>query len=85
MEAHKLETEFPLYWSRLTDVQKESVFFVVKNFAAENERNSPAVTIPKEVMDEIWKNREDYMNGVGKNYSWEEVKDYILNRRKKAS
>jgi hypothetical protein len=37
MEAKKLEVEFPLYWSKLTEVQKESIFYVVKNFADANE------------------------------------------------
>jgi hypothetical protein len=41
------------------------------------------VIIPKEVMDEIWKDREDYMNGIGKNYSREEARAYILRNQSK--
>lgn len=86
MEAQKLETEFSYNWEKLTVVQKESILHVVKNFADANEGIYEEVAIPKDVMDAIKKDRKDYTNGNGKNYGWEEVKDYVLNRHgKKAS
>ncbi len=64
----------------MSAAQKEAVLSVVKSFS---EPEDEKVNIPKQVMDEIWKDREDYLNGVGKNYSWKEVKEFIRTRHQK--
>jgi len=80
METLAKETEIIQYMGKMNDEQKELLLNVAKNFVAAEET---PVCLTKEVMDAIWKDREDYMNGIGKNYSWDEVKAEILNKRKK--
>ena len=82
MEAQEFESEFSQYWTKLTVVQKQSVFSVVKNFAEANEE-AAGFAIPQEEMDKIWKDREDYSNGIGKNYTREEAREYVLRNQKK--
>ena len=82
MEAQKLETEFLLYWSKLTDVQKESVFYVVRNFAVANEGGAETVILPEEQMQRIRNERDEHHKG-SKSFSWEEVKEMARNKNKR--
>lgn len=38
--------------------------------------------IPEEQMKLIMKERENYLNGKGKSYSWEEAKEIVRSRKK---
>lgn len=64
-------------------MQKESILNVVKNFADANEGKHGGALIPKDIIDSIWKDREDYVNGAGKNYTREEVGAYVLRNQTK--
>ncbi|RYY64890.1 MAG: hypothetical protein EOO13_17925 [Chitinophagaceae bacterium] len=83
MEAHNSEYAISQYWVKLTSAQQESVLSVVKNFVIANEGQTGAPTLAAEVMERIWKDREDYLNGIGKNYSREEARAYILRKQTK--
>lgn len=72
------ETELFAYWQKLTSVQKDLVLNLIKNIVREEIEESSLAQIPKEIMDGIWKDREEYMNGVGKTYSREEAREYVL-------
>lgn len=83
MEAHKIETEFSRYWSKLTIVQKESILNVVKHIAGPSGYAEEQVVIPDEHWALIMKERDDYINGVGKTYSWDQVKEMMHNKEKR--
>ena len=38
--------------------------------------------LPEEEWQKIEKDDEDYRNGIGKNYTWDEVKNLVLNKNK---
>ena len=79
METQTMQEEFFVLFNKLSDAQKELLFSVAKNFVGAEET---PVSLPKEVMDAIWKDREDYTNGMGKNYTREEAREYILRNQK---
>ena len=79
MEAYKLDDEFFRYWSKLNVVQKETLLNVVKNFLPQEEEQ---FIIPEEDMAKIRKDREDYLNGIGKTYTREEARKIVLSNQK---
>ncbi len=83
MEAHNSAYDISQYWLKLTAAQQESVLSVVKNFVLANESQTEATVLSAEEMERIWKYREDYLNGIGKNYSREEARAYILRNQTK--
>lgn len=78
MEALKVDNELSEYWPRLNVVQKESIMRVIKHIVEPEEQ----YVIPQEHIDKIMKEREDYLNGIGETYSWEEAREYIVNKHK---
>lgn len=80
MQTQTTDTDISLYWSRLTDVQKALLTGVAKNFVGEEDT---VANIPPSVMDDIRRDRQDLLNGVGKKHSWEEVKAFVINKHHK--
>ena len=71
-----LDSEFMQYWLKLSLGQKESLLSVAKNFVGlENETD--AVDLRKKLIQE---EREKYLRGEGRSFSWEEVKNMALNK-----
>jgi len=71
MGAPSLDNEFMQYWSKLTVVEKESLLNVAKNYILLKDEDSDPVAMRKKIIRE---EREKYMQGEGKSYSWEDVK-----------
>jgi hypothetical protein len=64
------------YWLKLSLGQKESLLSVAKNFVGlQNE--TEAVDLRRKLIQE---EREKYLRGDGRSYSWEEVKNMALNK-----
>jgi hypothetical protein len=71
-----LDGEFMQYWLKLSLGQKESLLSVAKNFVGlQNETD--AVDLRKQLIQE---EREKYLRGEGRSFSWEEVKNMALNK-----
>jgi len=67
------------YWPKLSVGQKESLLNVIKNFVGlDDEANS--VDLRKKLIQE---EREKYLRGEGKSFSWEEVKIMAANKDKR--
>lgn len=77
-----VEAELLYQWQRLTPEQQQLMFRLIEDVVQENWEQEK-VEIPEEVMDKIQKDREDYLNGIGKTYTWEEVKEMIHNKEKR--
>lgn len=77
-QVQSVSNEFFLYWEKLSSVQKDLMLELIKNIVGEEVEKEEPIAIPKEVMDGIWKDREDYLNGIGKTYSREEAREYII-------
>jgi hypothetical protein len=77
--APGLDGEFMQYWPKLSIGQKESLLNVVKNFVGLNDE-ADAVDLRKKLIRE---EREKYLRGEGKSFSWEEVKTMALNKDKR--
>ncbi|HWB93645.1 MAG TPA: hypothetical protein VG605_17410 [Puia sp.] len=74
-----LDSEFMQYWLRLSLGQKESLLSVAKNFVGlQNE--TEAVDLRKKLIQE---EREKYLRGEDRSFSWEEVKAMALNKDKR--
>lgn len=67
------------YWPKLSIGQKESLLNVVKNFVGLNDE-ADAVDLRKNLIRD---EREKYLRGEGKSFSWEEVKAMALNKDKR--
>jgi hypothetical protein len=74
-----LDGEFMQYWSKLSIGQKESLLNVVKNFVALN-NEADTVDLRKKLIQE---EREKYLRGEGRSFTWEEVKTMALNKDKR--
>ena len=74
-----LDGEFMQYWPKLSVGQKESLLNVIKNFIGLNDEAS-SVDLRKKLIQE---EREKYLRGEGKSFSWEEVKMMAVNKDKR--
>jgi hypothetical protein len=74
-----LDNEFMQYWLRLSLGQKESLLNVAKNFVGLREETD-AVDLRKQLIQE---ERQKYLRGEGKSFSWDEVKSMALNKDKR--
>lgn len=80
MGAPSLDIEFMEYWSKLSSGEKESLLTVAKNYVElKHEEEDAEIARKKRIMQD----REDYLNGIGKTYSWEEAKEMIVNKEKR--
>lgn len=77
--ASGLDSEFMQYWLRLSLGQKESLLNVAKNFVGLREETD-AVDLRKHLIQE---ERQKYLRGEGKSFSWEELKEIALNKDKR--
>jgi hypothetical protein len=77
--ASGLDGEFMRYWPQLSIGQKESLLNVAKNFVGLHEESEEIDQRKKLIQQE----RERYLRGEGKSFSWEEVKTMALNKDKR--
>ncbi len=77
--ASGLDGEFMQYWPKLSIGQKESLLNVAKNFVGLHEETEEIDQRKKLIQQE----RERYLRGEGKSFSWEEVKTMALNKDKR--
>lgn len=75
MGAPSLDTEFMQYWSKLTLVEKESLLNVAKNYVLLKEEEADLTGMRRQLIQE---EREKYLKGEGKSYSWDEVKQMAV-------
>lgn len=80
MAAPLLDNEFMEYWSKLSVVEKESLLHVAKNYVELKETHTDNSDVRKKL---ILQEREDYLQGKGKAYSWNEVKEMAINPQKR--
>ena len=80
MGAPSLDNEFMQYWSKLTVVEKESLLNVAKNYVLLKEEEADLGEIRLNIIRE---EREKYLKGEGKSYSWEEVKQMAIDKEKR--
>ncbi len=71
-----LDSEFMQYWLKLSLVQKESLLSVAKNFVGLQDETDGTNLRKKLIQEE----RQKYLQGEGKSFSWQEVKDMALNK-----
>lgn len=74
--ASGLDNEFMQYWLKLSLGQKESLLNVAKNFVGLS--GEPDVTDLRKNL--IREEREKYLRGEGRSFSWDEVKNMALNK-----
>jgi len=80
MPAPVLDNEFMQYWSKLTTVEKESLLSVAKQYVQlKKEANDTNDLRRQLVMEE----REKYLKGEGRSFSWDEVKEMAINKGKR--
>ena len=72
MAALSIDTEFMQYWLKLTPVEKESLLTVAKNYVQLKEEVEDAEDTRRRLIEE---ERNAYLSGKCKAYSWEQVKD----------
>lgn len=77
--ASSLDGEFMQYWLKLSLGQKESLLSVAKNFVG-TQHESDVTDLRKKLIQE---EREKYLLGEGKSFSWEEVKNMALNKEQR--
>jgi hypothetical protein len=80
MGAPSLDNEFMQYWSKLTVVEKESLLNVAKNYVLLKEEEADLAEIRRNIVQE---EREKYLRGEGKSYSWEDVKQMAIDKEKR--
>jgi hypothetical protein len=80
MGAPSLDNEFMQYWSKLSVVEKESLLNVAKNYVLLKEEEGDLTEIRRNIIQE---EREKYLKGEGKSYSWEEVKQMAVDKGKR--
>ena len=74
--APGLDSEFMQYWLKLSLGQKESLLNVAKNFVGLQSKDDVVDLCKKLIQEE----REKYLRGEGKSFSWDEVKKMALNK-----
>jgi hypothetical protein len=80
MSAPVLDNEFMQYWSKLNAMEKESLLNVAKQFVQLKEDNDDADSLRRQL---IMEERERYLKGEGRSYSWDEIKDMAVNKEKR--
>ena len=80
MAAPLLDNDFMEYWLKLSVVEKESLLSVAKNYVELKENYTGSLDFRRKL---ILQEREDYLRGKGKSYSWNEVKDLAINPQKR--
>jgi hypothetical protein len=80
MGAPSLDNEFMQYWSKLTVVEKESLLNVAKNYVLLKAEDADLAEIRRNIVQE---EREKYLRGEGKSYSWEDVKQMAIDKEKR--
>ncbi len=68
------------YWSKLSVIEKESLLHVAKNYVELKASHDNSADFRRKL---ILQEREDYLQGKGKSYSWNEVKDLAINPQKR--
>ncbi|HXB35205.1 MAG TPA: hypothetical protein VNV35_17370 [Puia sp.] len=76
MASASLDNEFMQYWLKLSLGQKESLLNVAKNFVGLSSE-ADVTDLRKNLIRE---EREKYLRGEGKSFSWDEVKNMALNK-----
>ena len=77
--ASGLDNEFMQYWLKLSLGQKESLLNVAKNFVGLRD-DADVLDLRKQLIQE---ERQKYLRGEGKSFSWEDVKGMALNKEKR--
>jgi hypothetical protein len=78
MAGPLLDNEFLQYWSKLSVVEKESLLTVARNYVqAKHDDESDPNDLRKKI---IQQERENYLQGKGQSYSWEQVKAMALDK-----
>ena len=72
MAVQLLDNEFMKYWLKLTIVEKESLISVARNYVQSKQEQSDIIDLRKKIIE---KERENYLQGKGQSYSWEQVKN----------
>jgi hypothetical protein len=67
------------YWLKLSLGQKESLLNVAKNFVGLRD-DADVLDLRKQLIQE---ERQKYLRGEGKSFSWEDVKGMALNKEKR--
>jgi hypothetical protein len=80
MGAPSLDNEFMQYWSKLTVVEKESLLNVARNYVLLKEEDADLTELRRNMVQE---EREKYLKGEGRSYSWEEVKQMAIDKEKR--
>jgi hypothetical protein len=80
MGAPSLDNEFMQYWSKLTVVEKESLLNVARNYVLLKEEEADLTELRRSLVQE---EREKYLTGEGRSYSWEEVKQMAIDKEKR--
>jgi hypothetical protein len=80
MGAPSLDNEFMQYWSKLTLVEKESLLNVAKNYVLLKDEETDLTGMRHQLIQE---EREKYLKGEGKSYSWDEVKQMAIDKEKR--
>lgn len=80
MGAPSLDNEFMQYWSKLTVVEKESLLNVARNYVLLKEEDADLAEIRRNMVQE---EREKYLKGEGRSYSWDEVKQMAIDKKKR--
>jgi hypothetical protein len=80
MGAPSLDNEFMQYWSKLTVVEKESLLNVARNYVLLKEEDADLTEIRRNMVQE---EREKYLKGEGRSYSWDEVKQMAIDKEKR--
>lgn len=71
MAMPAVDNEFMHYWSKLTVVEKESLLNVAKQYVLLKKEDADTDDLRKQL---VMEEREKYLKGEGKSFSWEEVK-----------
>jgi L-lysine 2,3-aminomutase len=75
-----LDNEFMQYWVKLTLVEKESLLNVAKHYVHLKKAEADTDDLRKQL---VMEEREKYLKGEGKSFSWDEVKDMAVNKEKR--
>ncbi len=82
MNATDLQEKKRLIIQELQLVEDEWILKAIGKLLDLEENELTDFSLSEEEWLKIEKDDEDYKNGIGKNYSWEEVKTHVLNRDK---
>ncbi len=80
MAAPILDTKFMEYWAKLSIVEKEPLLRVAKNYVELKDTHANSSDFRRKL---ILQEREDYLQGNDKSYSWNEVKELVINPEKR--